>query len=197
MTPYQISRLALDLHEKLSDILDNDLNYDGHVSISICNQIIIHHFRDMDRLYAVHQKLVQPSKHIAYLAFWIRKLKPVSQAYKKASVTKYGSKERLIAEFPQEEVEDVNEKCSLYYAVALLNTFLQSGNIKVPSGMTKVAYTTRLANIMGDYFRGDDSSGMNLGNRYEAVLYDMRYRTFGPHHFVHIINHLLAEAAHP
>ena len=73
--------LANDLRFTLAVILREDLRCTGNVSLACCYDVIEHLQRDMDRLYAVHQTLVHPSKHVAYAAFWIRKLKPVDTSY--------------------------------------------------------------------------------------------------------------------
>lgn len=79
---------ANDLRYTLGVILCKDLKCFGTVSLACCYDVVEHLQHDMDRLYAVHQTLVHPSKHVDYAAFWIRKLKPVDTSYPISEVDK-------------------------------------------------------------------------------------------------------------
>ena len=57
---------AHDLRFTLEQILQEDLRCFGFVSFASCFETIVHLQRDIDRLYALHQKLVDPAKHVAY-----------------------------------------------------------------------------------------------------------------------------------
>jgi hypothetical protein len=189
----QTIELGLELRFTLDVILREDLKCMGTVSLACCYDVIEHHSRDIERLYAVHQQLVHPSKHIAYAAFWIRKLKPVDTSYPISEVEKaLRSKKQIDKSL---ELRDVNERICLHYTFRLLNEYVSSGHIKPPKGTAKETFLVNIERVFRNFVNGGDA-GPVLNDRYEAIVYDMRYRTFGPHHVVHLVNYLLTEASH-
>jgi translation initiation factor 2 beta subunit (eIF-2beta)/eIF-5 len=141
----------------------------------------------------VHQKLVHPSKHIAYAAFWIRKLKPVDSSYpvseiERATRTKTPIDESL-------EIRDVNERICLHYMFRLLNSYVSEGHVKPPHKLKKDDFLANIHRVFINFINERDQIPV-LNDRFEAIVYDMRYRTFGPHHVVHLVNYLLTEASH-
>ena len=34
---------------------------------------------------------------------------------------------------------------------------------------------------------------LSMGLRFEMIVYDMRFRTYGPHHLTHILTHIMRE----
>lgn len=191
----QIITHAAELRYALQDILREDLKCMGTVSLACCYDVVEHHDRDMDRLYTVHQpkKLVHPSKHIAYLAFWVRKLKPVDSSYPISEVEEAIKLDRPIDD--SREVRDVNERICLWYMFRLLNACIGIGQIAPPNGMTADKFLSNLDSVFLK-FREEPSGGPVLNDRFDAHVYDMRYRTFGPHHLVHLANYLISEASH-
>jgi hypothetical protein len=165
----QIVIAAQDLRLTLDQILREDMGCFGIVSLAHCHDVIVHLHRDIDRLYALHQKLVHPAKHVAYTAFWIRKVKPVASAFHLSDIDEARKKGRLVETYVVEE------------------------QIQTPPNLTTNKFIKRLSKVFRN-FVDDISPGPTLNNRFEAVVYDMRYRTFGPHHLVHIAHYLLKEA---
>jgi hypothetical protein len=185
--------LGHELRYALSVILREDLHCVGNVSLACCVDIAQHHDRDIERLYAVHQRLVHPSKHIAYAAFWIRKLKPVDTSYPIAEYERASHESTQLDE--SMEVKDINERICLHYAFRLMLCFVEGGSIAPPKGQSKKSFLKNLNWAFENFLEGKDS-GPVLSDRFESVVYDMRYRTFGPHHVVHFVNALLSEASH-
>jgi hypothetical protein len=189
----QIIKHAGQLRYTLDVILREDLKCIGTVSLACCYDVIEHHSRDIERLYAVHQKLVHPSKHIAYAAFWIRKLKPIDSSYPLSEIEEAINSDRPINE--SLELRDVNERICLWYTFRLLSSYVSRGYIKVPSGLSVEKFTKNIESVFVDFIT-EQTEGPVLSDRFEAHVYDMRYRTFGPHHVVHLVNYLLTEATH-
>jgi hypothetical protein len=184
---------AHDLRFALAAILKQDMKCIGEVSLACCQDVVVHLQRDIDRLYAVHQKLVHPSKHIAYAAFWIRKVKPVSSAY---PITEFDRAKRRNSPLDEgKEVSDVNERICLFYTLKLLNAYIKDGHIETPKGSKTSAFLQRLHRVFVQFVT-DSQPGPALNDRFEAIIYDMRFRTFGPHHVVHLVNYFLSEASH-
>jgi hypothetical protein len=193
MKPREILPYAQELRYTLNVLLRDDLKCYGSISLACCYDVIEHHMRDIERLYAVHQKLVHASKHIAYLTFWIRKLKPVDTSYPISEIERAISTSSAIDE--SVEVRDVNERICLYYMHTLLKSSAADGRIKPPGVMPKEDFIANI-DLAFNNFLTEGNGGPVLDNRFGAVVYDMRYRTFGPHHVVHLVNHILTEASH-
>jgi hypothetical protein len=191
LSPAQIAEAAHDLRFSLHEILEGDLGCYGFVSYANCYDVIFHLDRDIDRLYALHQKLVHPSKHVAYTAFWIRKIKPVSSAFFLSDMKIAEKRKAFVDE--KLEVADINERVCLYYIWRSVATYIEHDQIALPKNITKDRYIENVERIFQE-FVADRSTGPALNNRFNEVLYDMRYRTFGPHHLVHIATYLLREA---
>jgi hypothetical protein len=187
----QIVIAAQDLRLTLDQILREDMGCFGIVSLAHCHDVIVHLHRDIDRLYALHQKLVHPAKHVAYTAFWIRKVKPVASAFHLSDIDEARKKGSVVDEGL--EVTDINERIALYYIWRLVETYVVEEQIQTPPNLTTNKFIKRLSKVFRN-FVDDISPGPTLNNRFEAVVYDMRYRTFGPHHLVHIAHYLLKEA---
>jgi hypothetical protein len=159
------------------------------VSYRVCEEVIIHHRRDIERLYAVHHRLVHPTKHCSYLAFWIRKLKPIANAFP-ASKIKAGR-------HPPLESEDthINEKVCIFVALQTLFDYIDDGILPIPPTTTKAKFLKRYSQAMSGYFTSEVDNEMTVGDRFSAIVYDMRFRTFGPHHLTHLLTHILREVA--
>jgi hypothetical protein len=183
---------AHDLRFTLEQILQEDLRCFGFVSFASCFETIVHLQRDIDRLYALHQKLVDPAKHVAYAAFWIRKIKPVSNAFPLLSIAEAKKNGGVVDEGL--ELTNVNEQIALFYIWRLIEAYLSDGQIAPPHGLSKSQYIKNIATVF-ERFIADEAERPILNVRFDTILYDMRYRTFGPHHLVHIAHYLLREAA--
>ncbi len=185
-------RQANDLRYSLHAILTEDMDCVGVVSLGACHDVIVHLQRDMDRLYAVHQTLVHPSKHVAYAAFWIRKIKPVSMAYPATKVS--SALQGGPAVNDADEIVDINERICLYYTLRLLVAYVVHDQIPTPNGMSTAVFVDRIQAAF-DRYVNDEEPGPALSDQFESLVYDMRFRTFGPHHVVHVVSYLLREAA--
>jgi hypothetical protein len=189
----ETTKFADELRYTLEVILREDLQCIGTVSLMSCLDVIEHHGRDIDRLYAFHQELVHPSKHIAYAAFWIRKLKPVGSSFPIAEVERAALEQRPVN--AALEVRDVNERICLYYTFRLLTAIAKRDVIKPTASLTRDQFIAKIRRAFDNFLAGADLGPM-LGDRFQAIVYDMRYRTFGPHHVVHLVNYLLSEASY-
>jgi hypothetical protein len=164
----------------------------GIVSLAGCNDVIVHLDRDMDRLYALHQIVVHPAKHVAYAAFWIRKIKPVSFAWPMDAIADAKKRNAIVDEGL--EVADINERICLHYMCHQICEYVKNAQIATPASFSIDKYVDNIRHTFSEFII-DRAPGPALNNRFEAMIYDMRYRTFGPHHLVHTVNYLLKEAA--
>jgi hypothetical protein len=184
-----VHRLSVALFKTILEVLEGELGYRANVSYRICEEIIIHYRRDMNRLRAVHHKLIHPTKHCSYLAFWIRKLKPVSNAFP-TSIAPPG--EELAFLDPAQEVTDINEKLALFCAMRYLHDYIKNGIVPRNASNYDV-YVQKYILAVETFFNSIDDTEDAMGNRFQSLVYDLRFRTFGPHHLTHVLTHILRE----
>lgn len=194
-------RNAEQLRATLHKLLAENIGSVGTVSYITCEDIIAHHERDLNRLIKLHhQQTIEPSKHIGYLVFWVRKLKPISAAYPISLLTDNvgnllpGSTPVL----ERHEVISINELVSIYLAQHLMLLYAHLGKIKREQQELSESERNALKNNMIEIIKGiltsHTDAGHAMGNVFDAFVYDMRYRTFGPHHVVHFVNHVIYAA---
>ncbi|WP_448202631.1 hypothetical protein [Azospirillum sp. sgz302134] len=140
---------------------------------------------DAERFSAEEPDGVRPSKHVGYIAFWIRKLKPLSNAVVDTESEKDAAHSGL------KEIVDINEQMAIWMAFEQLRDFAQAQEIEVHDGASgtdyKLIYTERLFRICVDRFC-EQKVDVNGSNMFDRLVRDLRYRTFGPHHLVHIFD---------
>lgn len=105
---------APDLFEALLDILKK-MSVNAHVSYRVVEEVLIHFWRDMERLYAIHHEQVHVTKACSYSAFWVRKLKPISDAYPEAA---FSSLDESGVPPLQAEITDINEQVAIHFPFA-------------------------------------------------------------------------------
>jgi hypothetical protein len=102
------------------------------VSLPTCEDVIFHHEKDLQKLVFSHEHVegIHPSKHIGYLAFWIRKLKPIAYGYEtEALLTEIANGNHTSSISESEEVVSVNEIAPIYVALHLILAYAQTGNL--------------------------------------------------------------------
>ena len=182
---------ARDLKELLERLMEEHCGCLSLVSELACRDVITHHERDLKRLLALHPEGVHPCKHIGYLVFWVRKLKPIAISFRIADIIEFRD-----AEIPLgREVAADNEIISIYLAQHLLLSYIEDGFIPEgsPEGQREL-YKTNVKNIIQTILSKRTDVGNEMKTTFDAFVYDMRYRTFGPHHVVHFVNHIVHAA---
>ena len=144
----------------------------------------------MDRLYATHHERVHATKACSYLSFWVRKLKPISDAYPATALPVEGE------EIPFEaEVLDINEQVAIHLAIKLARICVSDGHVKFSDTLSRSEVLKVFDRTAKEYLVSSFEDGMSMGIRFENLVYDMRFRTFGPHHLTHMLTHLLREVS--
>lgn len=134
--------------------------------------------RDINRIRAQQGDKVTAAKFAGYLGFWIRKLKPLSMAFEEAE------------DDPGAEIVYLNELVGLQLA---LNYLIEDGKGKNEKlAFDPIRYRCEEIDCDGrkclrDYIR----MYLSLTTNYDYIIYSMRHRTFGPHHLVSILEHLV------
>lgn len=198
LTPQQKKRAA-GLHALLYKLIAQNMGSFAFVSYQTCEDIVDHHERDLKRLIALHQqKSIDPAKHIGYLVFWVRKLKPISAAFPRQLMqNEDGGFLADTTSLPREaEVVSINELVSIYLAQHLILTYVKRGGIapELTTDAERASLTSKINDIINDILTSRTDAGHVAGNAFGAFVYDMRYRTFGPHHVVHFVNHVIYAA---
>ncbi len=181
--------LAPQLYDAILGILQK-MELNAHVSFSITKEVAIHFWRDMERLYATHHEQVHVTKACSYLAFWVRKLKPISDAIPNSIAGRFQDGD----EYPHyAEVTNVNEQAALHLAVQLLRNCIRDGRLVINERLSKSTVLKVFDRVTLEYLTSELEDGMSMGLRFDSIVYDMRFRTFGPHHLTHMMTYMLRE----
>jgi hypothetical protein len=167
-------------------------DFAAHVSMKTCEEIVDRFRHDIARLLeGKNQRNIHPAKYVGYLCFWVRKLKPISRAFPRGEAQKAKDNGEKLAH--SLEIITANEIVTVSLCVLWLFKFCKAGKIPELGGPVEKA-KHRLGNAMFDVLNLGSDVGAREGSILESVTYDMRYRTFGPHHLVHLNYHILSVA---
>lgn len=171
-----------------------ELKYHGDIDIEICQDIDDHWERDIKKLESAQQSGIAIEKLIGYYAFWVRKLQPVTKAHPFVE-----NKNGGIIVIEEKNNTHINELVAIYLIKILAIKYF---NDKISE--KKVLKTKNFASDVKEYEQyiegvekhfDDLFSSINSPELYRSFLnvclYDMRYRTFGPHHFTHAVRFLM------
>lgn len=169
-----------------------DSGFKARVSKLRLREVIAHWQKDIDRLARVHDGNVNPAKFISYLSFWIRKIKPISDAYHIQDITP-DQNGNDTAPYTK-EFTDINERVAILFAVSQLLTYAKLGKldgVNPDDDANGDVIKQRVVNLKSFFsqslhFLAD--VGSMKGSNYSGLIYDMRYRTYGPHHLTTWLN---------
>lgn len=178
---------APELLTTLEDLLTK-MRVDAHISFPVVEEVVIHFWRDLERLYAIHHAKVNITKGCSYLAFWVRKLKPISDAYPSAYILSDDTAPDLIA-----EVTDINEQMAVHLAFRLMRNCLRDHRVLSFSHLPDDFVLTTFDRIVEEYLGSDGEAGLEMGRRFDNIVYDMRFRTYGPHHLTHLLVNIVRD----
>lgn len=185
----------LHYYGQLIDDLLVDTGFTARVSkLRLC-EVITHWQKDVHRLAEVHNGNVNPAKFISYLSFWIRKIKPISDAYHIQDITP--DEEGNDTAPYTKEFTDINERIAILLAMSQLLTHATFGtldNVNPEDPACNDIITQRVIGLKSFFnqsmhFPAD--VGSMMGSNYHSFIYDMRYRTYGPHHLTTWLNQAL------
>lgn len=178
------------MHRAIVKVL-KDLRVEANISKQILLDVIIHWGRDMKRIESAQSGDGSATKHIAHQAFWIRKLKPISNAYPQDEMDSARLKRTTVR--PTKEIVDINERVAIALACKALLLYVEKGiffdvNLATDKALDPPpgADVSRMRAFLKAYFREKISQAD--GTIYDNLLYSMRYRTFGPHHMTQILD---------
>ncbi|MCR8826968.1 hypothetical protein [Pseudosulfitobacter koreensis] len=166
-----------------------DLGVKAKVDGKIVSQLTAFFLRDIYRIDQQQRGSVSLAKHAGYWAFWVRKLKPISDA--KLEGPDYLS---------EDELEFVNEIVAIYFAIHLvLENRSREPDITHVRGQQSDMVRSRCSKLRPQRCKGSTCFAtyvkgylnFNEGFFLKYITYSMRNRTFGPHHFALLIEGLI------
>ncbi|RAU23977.1 hypothetical protein CU669_02610 [Paramagnetospirillum kuznetsovii] len=182
-------RLAEHLNREIQECLTR-LNIDAQVSMFRLVDIIHRWKRDINKMERDHPHGVHAIKHIAYQAFWIRKLKPTSNAYRIKDLEEAEARDSQVS--PAKEIVDINERLSILVAIRYMMRFAEKGlypstDAEIAEGSTAID-PDLLQDYLREYMYFPHRKSAMPGSTYDNLIHNQRYRTFGPHHLAHIFD---------
>jgi len=182
-----------------------DYKIDAHISMRSVFDVIKRWDRDIRRVAEGQDDHVNPVKYIAYQTFWLRKLKPVSNAYRNSDLEEY--KKRAASDMASakrwlinKEFIEINEALAVLVAVKQILLYTKNGSFPAPfsSGQfhdnssigrpleIKEAALREYLSYYLKYATSKSSESSLRNSTLDNLVYNLRYRTFGPHHLTHV-----------
>jgi hypothetical protein len=191
MTPRKVDpAAAFELGEWLfhftSRYLDRSRQIKAVVSKSLLNDVALRWKLDTARTEADH---IRPAEYAAHLAFWIKKLKPISQAYHLRDVE--AARIEGIPVNPSMEIIDINEQAAIRLAFVHLAGCAKKDQVtihdKASGEFCTLNYDDQMYKASVQKFLNQKLSlnGNSVGDK---LIEDMRYRSFDTHHFVYMFD---------
>jgi len=176
----QVAFLGAECHRVINAILD-EINADADVNVELIADLTQFFLRDIYRIDQQQRGAVSLAKLVGYWAFWIRKLKPISNVVLRG--------ESRVSNL---EANYINEIVALEFAIELAAQYRGNGGFEdvvmahcKTSGKEPCPSGECFKRYARFYFSFSD------GFYYRYIIYSMRNRTFGPHHFALLIENLL------
>ncbi len=175
----EVTDLAENAHRLIERYL-HEINVEAHISKKTIVELAYFFYRDIYRIKVQQNDHVTAAKFAGYLGFWIRKLKPISEAFN------IGANK----EDPNLEIIEINELAALQIAI---NVLIQDGKGGAESELHDPVRRNCQDNTcdgkvcLTEYIR----LYFGLPTNVDYILYSMRHRTFGPHHLVNSLEHLV------
>ena len=193
---YSSGKLDAELYHYLRSQIEfalEDCGFKAQISPLRLAEAVYHWQKDIARLSENQDDGVNPAKYISYFSFWIRKIKPINDAFHAMDIT-YES-EGACAHYTK-EVTDINERISLFLAMSQLLAYAKNGQLdgvdpNDPDPRVGGIIAQRVLSLKSFFVRFMNFSadvGATKGSNYASLVYDMRYRTFGPHHLTTWLN---------
>lgn len=175
----EVKELAETAHRLIESYL-REIDVSAIISRKTVVELAYFFYRDIYRIKVQQNDQVTAAKFAGYLGFWIRKLKPISQAFKVGTDT----------EDPNLEILEINELAGLQVSI---NVLIEDG---------KGGSETQLHDPVRRNCQDNTCDGkvclteyvrlyFGLPTNVDYILYSMRHRTFGPHHLVNSLEHLV------
>lgn len=164
----------------------------AEVSIALLYDVARYWKHDTKRIQSLESNGMRPTEYAAYLAFWIRKLKPISQAFYLQDVNAALVTGTSID--PNAEIIDINEKAAIRLAFVHLAGCCKYGQIITHDLSTNEFVVLKYEdNVFGAFVQNYLNEKLDMNGRtvMDRLVYDMRYRAFEPHHLIHLFDQFI------
>ncbi len=190
---------ALFLSEECTEVFQvilENLGVDADIDQDLVDELAAFFLRDIYRIDQQQRGSVSLAKYAGYWAFWVRKLKPVSNP-------SYASDDPEEHYLTRRELKSINEIVSVYFAIELVKDFrTREENVTRVRGQQEDVVRASCAKLKKGHCKGADCFKthteryltFNNGFFLQYITYSMRNRTFGPHHFALLIESLIYAA---
>jgi hypothetical protein len=137
--------------------------------------------RDIYRIDQQQRGTVSIAKWAGYWAFWIRKLKPISMT----EIEQY-------SHITVEDAVNINELIAVQFALEIVGSYRADAKFEDRVMLACSKAQERQCNGV-DCFWKHAEKYLNFGDEFflKYILYSMRNRTFGPHHFALLIENII------
>lgn len=135
---------------------------------------------------------IRPAEYAAHLAFWIKKLKPISQAYHFRDVE--AARKAGVSINPSTEIIDINEQAAIRLAFVHLAGCAKNGQVTICDQISDefrvLSYDDQIYKETVKKYLSQklDMDGKSVSDK---LIEDMRYRSFERHHFIDIFDHFV------
>lgn len=167
-----------------------DNGWEAKISEKRLAEALVHWQKDIDRLRNVQDNKVNPAKYISYFSFWIRKTKPISEAYHQQHIVVDADGNSWV-DFSK-EYTDINERIAILLSIRQLLNYAKLGELDEVDPETHPDIISQRTCALRDFFSRSlhflADVGSMQGSNYASIVYDMRFRTYGPHHLTTWLN---------
>jgi hypothetical protein len=187
--PASAVTLAGHLQRATGKLLRDHLNVRADLSKALFYDAALHWRGDLERISSDEPNGVRPAKQIAYLMFWIRKIKPISAAFRESDIRAARLAGRSVP--AAKEIVDINERVAILLSFQFLADYARIGQIIIYDPITNTdkvhEYDELKFNVLVMKYL-DQKLGSNGKSVLQTLIRDMRYNAFGPHNMVHIMD---------
>lgn len=180
----EVAKKALKWQKVSQQIVCDEMNVHANYSRALFHDLFLRYMSDIDKQSEHDDSDVRPAKRAAYLAFWIRKVKPISNAYYLDDIHQNGRNTPWTS-----EIVDINERLAIRLAFWFICAFNQMGKLKIHKNDDDKAipFDEKIfKKVMSEYC--NQKLGIDGKSVLETLIHDMRYRSVGPHNLAYLFD---------
>jgi hypothetical protein len=180
----EVARVSAATRKLIGDVTER-LQVDCIISDNSVLDLSKFLLRDIQRIQERQKNKVSSIKFAGYWGFWIRKLKPISRAFRRGDDKND----------PFKEIIHINELVALEISICFILRIGAFAEHNVVIDVIRGACKERARNACNgvDCVKEAAIDFMKFQNalNLKYLIHSMRHRTFGPHHFVTNLDHLV------
>lgn len=222
-----LAKVAVELRKLLVELAKEHFQTNRHrvicyPSMRILGDVVKQWDLELRQLALWQPNGIRPTKSIASLSFWIKKLKPIRAFYvpsgpsspssgqvncpicgtgvgtKVGSLIETDQANRIASENFENEIADINERLAVLLAIQQLVDYATGEeyvNHRIITDQEARHFNkAKVKTFLQKYFK--QKLGRGDTTIQDSLLFNMRYRTFATHHIVHILDQILFALTH-